>query len=400
MALVKCSECGKDVSDKAQTCPHCGNPMSPVPPAPPMPPMPPTPGGAVTGTAPQSTAPQVGIDTQKLKCPYCGEMLGPKDILSSGWAKCPSCKQSIRLTGANGEYDDNVLIERILPFNFTIEEYHRIFMQHIMNHDGQNAFERMKTVSIKRKYIWVREFGRANERALYPMCQYGKDVFIKMCDTPYMLIEDYEKFFPTDKMVQFNSEDIRDTEVLAKELSAAECKHEFSHTDVGKYDPTPNYYCLPFIEEIVELDGQEYTFIGTAGANDYRFNVGNYPFTAMPQPKYTEMRPVSITLAVVACILIAIPIIAGFIESFWGTLIVLVILGVIGFALSGLLAIAFTAVAAIPMGIDIGICKIINSNRRKTFRANYEALQKAKQQSARSRMKAELTYDIPEFPIP
>ncbi|MGS1028816.1 OB-fold protein [Burkholderia glumae] len=30
MALVKCSECGSDVSDKAAACPKCGNPMSPV----------------------------------------------------------------------------------------------------------------------------------------------------------------------------------------------------------------------------------------------------------------------------------------------------------------------------------------------------------------------------------
>jgi len=30
MALVKCSECGKEVSDKAGACPHCGNPMGDV----------------------------------------------------------------------------------------------------------------------------------------------------------------------------------------------------------------------------------------------------------------------------------------------------------------------------------------------------------------------------------
>lgn len=29
MALIKCSECGKDVSDKASACPHCGNPLTP-----------------------------------------------------------------------------------------------------------------------------------------------------------------------------------------------------------------------------------------------------------------------------------------------------------------------------------------------------------------------------------
>lgn len=28
MALIKCSECGKQVSDKAQACPNCGAPIS------------------------------------------------------------------------------------------------------------------------------------------------------------------------------------------------------------------------------------------------------------------------------------------------------------------------------------------------------------------------------------
>ena len=28
MALIKCSECGKEISDKATTCIHCGCPVS------------------------------------------------------------------------------------------------------------------------------------------------------------------------------------------------------------------------------------------------------------------------------------------------------------------------------------------------------------------------------------
>ncbi len=28
MALIYCSECGKQISDKAEACPHCGNPIS------------------------------------------------------------------------------------------------------------------------------------------------------------------------------------------------------------------------------------------------------------------------------------------------------------------------------------------------------------------------------------
>jgi uncharacterized membrane protein YvbJ len=27
MALIQCSECGHDVSDKAAACPHCGHPV-------------------------------------------------------------------------------------------------------------------------------------------------------------------------------------------------------------------------------------------------------------------------------------------------------------------------------------------------------------------------------------
>jgi len=38
MALIKCKECGKDVSDKAAACPHCGAPVElPAAPAQPVP---------------------------------------------------------------------------------------------------------------------------------------------------------------------------------------------------------------------------------------------------------------------------------------------------------------------------------------------------------------------------
>lgn len=30
MALIKCSECGKEISDKATACPNCGNPITQV----------------------------------------------------------------------------------------------------------------------------------------------------------------------------------------------------------------------------------------------------------------------------------------------------------------------------------------------------------------------------------
>jgi hypothetical protein len=30
MSLIKCSECGTEISDQAPACPKCGNPMKPV----------------------------------------------------------------------------------------------------------------------------------------------------------------------------------------------------------------------------------------------------------------------------------------------------------------------------------------------------------------------------------
>lgn len=29
MSLTKCSECGREISDKAESCPHCGNTSTP-----------------------------------------------------------------------------------------------------------------------------------------------------------------------------------------------------------------------------------------------------------------------------------------------------------------------------------------------------------------------------------
>jgi len=28
MALIKCGECSKEISDRAESCPHCGNPVA------------------------------------------------------------------------------------------------------------------------------------------------------------------------------------------------------------------------------------------------------------------------------------------------------------------------------------------------------------------------------------
>ena len=30
MSMIKCTECGKEISDKATACPHCGCPMTEI----------------------------------------------------------------------------------------------------------------------------------------------------------------------------------------------------------------------------------------------------------------------------------------------------------------------------------------------------------------------------------
>lgn len=402
MALIKCPECGKEVSDKALSCPHCGNPLQSTPPAinlnapvqaTPSAPLPPAGYGAI------SSAPKVGIDTQKLKCPYCGGTLGPTDILSSGWAKCPTCGETIKLTGANGEFDDNVLIERILPFSMTKDQAHKLFMSTIMNNAGDNVFEKMRVVSLKRLYVWVREFGRANDRVIYPLCQFGKDFFKKMDKgKPWLEMKEYESLFPTDMMVPFNSDDLRDTEMLAKEMSAAEVKLEFSHTDIGNLDPTPNYYCLPLIEEIVEYEGMKYSFYCTGGSHCWMTK--DMTMSPLPEPKYTKMKPVTIALWTIIGIVFLIIVIALFKKSFWTAVIVLGILAVAGVLLQGLFVALYWAISAIPMGIDKLICKAVNSRRRKKIRQEYTNLQEAKRQSAKKYLNVDLDYTVPEFPIP
>ncbi len=347
----------------------------------------------------QSTAPQVGLTVQKLDCPNCRNPLGPKDIISSSWAYCRYCKESVRLNGGNSDFDDNVLIERLAKFTVTKEKYHEYFMQWLMEHGDIDIFDNLKVVSIKRKYFWAREYGQAKERAIFPMCKYGRDFFERLCDTPYMLLEDYETHFNTQEMVNFNSDDIRDTEVIAREQSASENRYEFSHTDIGSYPPTPVYYCLPVVEEVVEYNGQEYTFIGTASGDNWWFNLGGIPTAELfhEQPKYTSMKPVTwIVMGVIALILIGI-VIAAFNNSFWSGVITLVILGILGYFLGVLL---YGLIYLITGSIDAIIRAIVNRIIRKKFRNRWTEFQEHKRQSAQSNLHLNLTYEVPEFPVP
>jgi hypothetical protein len=104
MALIKCPECGREVSTNAAACPHCGNPMQAV--AQPPPPHPTT-GSPTTGTY----------------CPHCRVHVTPVVTSVGGgtcsfgkretW-KCPQCFRVLHRSGcfvATQIYGDDDLVE-------------------------------------------------------------------------------------------------------------------------------------------------------------------------------------------------------------------------------------------------------------------------------------------------
>lgn len=405
MALITCPECGKQVSDRAPQCPNCGLPLQQAAQAGGTPPPPPVAGMAQPSNTmppnPSASAPvqNTEMSASALKCPHCKSTLGPKDLLSKDWAKCPQCGNAVLLGGGQNAFDDNLILERLAKFATTKDWYHQLFMQKLMDDGDVDVFDNLKIVSQKRKYFWAREYGQAKDRAIFPICQYGKNFFQKLYGKPYMLWKDYEQYFNPKEMVSFNSDDIRDTEVIAKEQSASENRYEFSHTDIGSYMPTPAYYCLPVMEEVVEYNGKQYTFIGTANAPKVTYTTDDFPTAdwVKGQPNYTDMKPVTWTITAILIILLVLLVIGIFAKSFWGGVIALIVIAVVGYYLG---TIIYGAIWLLTSGIDMIIRGIVNRIRRKKFRNYWTESQEHKRTTAMKNLKMDLSYSVPEFPIP
>ena len=416
MALIICPECGRQVSDLATQCPNCGRPLKPsaTPTPPPIPgsgapsnplpsnPTPTQPTPSTASTINSSSSRQEKVSTQILKCPYCKAELGTKDIINSGWAKCPSCKKEIKLNGTNGEFDDNLIIEKILPFSTTKDTCHRTLMQHLMKIGPWDTFDNLKVIDIKRKFMWVREFGKGERRAIYPLCKTGLNFFNRMFGKDYIKADVYETCFPTKDMVNFSGDEIRDTEILTKELDASNshCMVE-NIEEICNYSPTSHYYCLPILEEIVEYRGKQYSLIRTGCDKSpfYYSDVSTFPKSEELEamPKYTNMKPVLYT----ACGLIGgyllLAIIAMFAEGFWIGLICLIFAGVLCAVIGPFI---FGAIAIVATIADTAICAFINKKRRINFRNKLEEIQEHKKNTAKKKWKLDLTYEIAEYPIP
>tara|TARA_B100001105_G_C22192572_1_gene357605 strand:+ start:91 stop:672 length:582 start_codon:yes stop_codon:yes gene_type:complete len=86
MALVNCTECNKEVSDKAQSCPNCGNPMA-------------------TGETQSDVVSPPSIKENQKACPYCGNPVF-KDATKCNNCTgdlpfCPKCNETVAVNEKN-----------------------------------------------------------------------------------------------------------------------------------------------------------------------------------------------------------------------------------------------------------------------------------------------------------
>ena len=387
MAILICPECGGKVSDKAPSCPHCGYATS------------------------QSVAPphvgekpalrEVGLKTGNLVCNHCGNTLQAKDVMSSGWAHCPFCDQDVPLVGSTGAYSDGI-IEKIYPFESSKDEFHKLCMQRLMLEGEEDIFKEMNNVEVKQKYVWTREFGVGMEREVYPMDEYGKKFFVDFAGKKALPLETYGKWWPISRMVDFNSDIIRGKEVVSKELSVSECKYQYMTAgDTGHYDPTDHYYCFPIYEETFEYKGTTYGFQsvgnGTLSGLQSSYGIPRSSFLSA-SPKYKEKNPCAKIIFILSIIVVLYTIVMTFYdEGFWK--------GVLYVGLGGLLLYlpvtwGIIWLTRIVHPIDSFIQNTKNKRIRKRFREEYDRLQSQKQQDAKNIFGIDLSYEVPEYPIP
>lgn len=402
MAIIKCYECGQNVSDKASVCPHCGAPMrASVPPTPNVAPQSIKP---IT-TPPVPAGPQVGMKTELLTCPGCGARLESKDVLSSGWAHCPKCHKDVQLAGINSAFSDQGIIEKIYPDDYSKDKFHVQCMQKLMDEGPEDVFENLKVIKTTRKYFWVREFGMGQKRQIIPMSRYGTQLFSGVWGQTLLDSSLYENVWSTEKMVGFSSSQLKGGELVPKEISSFECKHQYSINKLCKNLPaTDAYYCLPVLEETVEYKGNQYVFQAVNPSDETGLNWSD---AKRPKdddvigksPKYISENFAPCTyLAGAILIVLALSIVWSIVSSLG--IIWTIILGVLlGSILFWIATIAGVALMAIPVGIDTLIRASINVKRREKFRQKYKDIQLKKQADAKRLFNLDLTFTIPNWPL-
>lgn len=390
MALIQCPECGNTVSDRADKCPNCGCPIS----------------QGKTSFSRQQT--NNGVSLTAMTCPSCGS----SDIMrvSKDMAVCKTCGKQIYLEGVN--LGDET-VESILTFQITKDDFHRKCMNHLMSIGEEDVFSQMSNIKVKQYYMWVRQFGVGDKQDFYPMDSYGESMFKKISGkTSALPYDKFNEIFPKDDFKSFRANYLEDAvEVKNREYSPAEVMQKYtSLPKTNGYSAYPFYYCIPVFEESFEYKGKTYYFYGDGTRYGKWFACDDVPKNKhiADGPKYTRAYPLMYTVIGIMCVaaLIAVGdfVISAFSDGFMMGVFYLIITGVIlsfvGWILVAIVGIVGAAISGVFALVDLPIQKSINAKRRTKYRAEYERIQKRKQEEARHSVGLELPYVVPEFPIP
>lgn len=387
MAIIKCPECGKAISDKAKMCPGCGMPIVE---------------STVDSQNPLRVQGKVGMDVKELKCPYCSTPLGSKDIVSSGWAHCPSCDNNVALQGINDQFRDEGIVESILPFGVSREEFHDRCMNEMMRVAPEDFFSKLNGFKVTKKYIWVREFGGGQNRQIFATDSFGQKCLKLFNDNHEVVNHDvYLKWWPVSEMQIYSTELTFDTTVVPKEWTAKDVKHKYTTSpDSAGLSANDTYYCVPVMEEIFDYDGKRYEFygVGTKGIPACSWGDGKPVDEFLESsPKFFNGSPFCTVAAAIGVIALIVIVIACFSGGFWSGLFTIIILGVIGsFVMPFLLPIA-----AIPfVALDAIVRTSVNLKRKRAFLNRFNEIQSRKQSEAKSLHNLNLTYTLPDIKIP
>lgn len=394
MAIIKCPECGKAISDKAKVCPGCGVPIIDDTSSPSR--------SGMVSQNPLRVQGKVGMDVHELKCPYCGTPLGSKDMVSSGWAHCPSCDNNVALQGINEQFRDEGIVEWILPFGVTREEFHLRCMNEMMKVAPEDFFSKLNGFSVTKKYIWVREFGGGQKRQIFATDSFGQKC-LKLLNNNHDVVNHdvYLKWWPVNNMQIYSTELTGDTTLVPKEWTAKDIKHKYNTSqDSDGLNANDAYYCVPVMEEIFEYNGKRYEFygVGTKGIPACAWGNGKpVDETLNSSPKFYDGTPFVITAVIIGVIVLAILVIDCFSGGFWSGLFKLIIFGVIGY---------FAGIIVVPIAIspfaalDAIIRTSVNRKRKRAFLNRFNEIQSRKQSEAKNLHNLNLTYTLPDIKIP
>ena len=346
MALMQCPECGAQISDKAHACPSCGLPLQ----------------AAISGVGEEQPQPS---------------QPAPQPAPASG------------------------IVEMIYPFESTKQAFHLSCMRQLMKRGEADVFERMDNIKISQNYIWVREFGRGEERDYYPMSAYGEEFFQDLEWMKMMRGVKFNNYFSREKIVPYHSSFLSEKRLVPREFSAAECAERYLDDLQGLgLEPTDNFYCLPVYEEVFDYDDKHYIFRGVGNSLISKFCWNDMPESALLKdgPKWVDFNLFRRSSVVVGYLLMAaFALLLVHTLGFWITLLIaLIAIGLLFYA-GSLLIEPFTSLLE---RCDKAVSRRINTRRREEFLREAEAIQQRKKLDAKNYLDLDLSYEMPKYPIP